>query len=39
MEQSPKKNINFDNTEIAFRNKTNAELNQAFWLFKIIPNM
>ena len=38
MEQSPKKNINFDNTEIAFRNKSNAELNQAYWLFKIISS-
>lgn len=38
MEILPSKKINFDNTEIAFRNKTNGELNQAFWLFKIISN-
>jgi len=38
MELSPRKNINFDNTEIAFRNKTNAELNKAYWLFKIISS-
>ncbi|MFD0940925.1 proline dehydrogenase family protein [Pedobacter boryungensis] len=36
MELSPRKKINFDNTEIAFRNKTNGELNQAYWLFKMI---
>ena len=35
MEAAPEK-INFDNTEIAFKNKTNAELNKAYWLFKII---
>ncbi len=38
MELSPRSKINFDNTEIAFRNKTNAELNQAYWLFKMIGN-
>ena len=38
MESSPRKKINFDNTEIAFRNKTNSELNQAYWLFKIISS-
>lgn len=38
METHPIKKINFDNTEIAFRNKSNAELNQAYWLFKIIGN-
>lgn len=30
------KNLSFDNTEIAFRNKSNAELNKAYWLFKLI---
>lgn len=30
--------ISFDNTEIAFRNKTNADLNRAYWLFKLIGN-
>ncbi|MEE1943761.1 proline dehydrogenase family protein [Pedobacter sp. KR3-3] len=38
METHPARKINFDNTEIAFRNKSNAELNQAYWLFKIIGN-
>lgn len=38
MEQSPKKELNFDNTEIAFRHKTNAQLNKAYWLFKIISS-
>ena len=38
MELSPKKALNFDNTEIAFRNKSNGELNAAYWLFKIISS-
>lgn len=38
MEQSPKKVLNFDNTEIAFRNKSNGELNAAYWLFKLISS-
>lgn len=29
-------NLSFDNTEIAFRGKSNADLNRAFWLFKFI---
>lgn len=28
--------LSFDDTKIAFRNKTDAELNRAFWLFKVI---
>jgi len=28
----------FNNTEVAFRSKSNAELNRAYWLFKIISN-
>lgn len=28
--------ISFENTEIAFKSKTNAELKRAYWLFKII---
>lgn len=32
------KKINFDNTEIAFRSKSNSELNKAYWLFKIISS-
>ena len=33
--------ISFDNTEIAFKSKSDSELNKAYWLFKIIgnPNM
>lgn len=38
MELSPQKNINFDNTEIAFRHKSNSELNKGYWLFKIISS-
>ncbi len=38
MEISPKKIINFDNTEIAFRHKSNSELNKGYWLFKIISS-
>lgn len=30
--------LSFDNTEIAFKNKSNADLNRAYWLFKIISN-
>jgi proline dehydrogenase len=30
--------ISFENTEIAFGGKTNAALNRAYWLFKIIGN-
>ena len=29
-------NVSFDDTEIAFRRKTDADLNRAYWLFKII---
>jgi len=29
-------NLSFDDTEIAFRGKTNADLNQAYWLFRMI---
>jgi proline dehydrogenase len=28
--------INFDNTEIAFKSKTDKDLKQAYWLFKMI---
>lgn len=28
--------LSFDNTEIAFKNKTDKDLNRAYWLFKII---
>ncbi|MES2458116.1 MAG: proline dehydrogenase family protein [Bacteroidota bacterium] len=38
MEIIPKKSLNFDDTEVAFRNKSNGELNSAYWLFKIISS-
>ena len=38
METTNTKHPNFDDTEIAFRNKTNGQLKKAFWLFKIIGN-
>jgi proline dehydrogenase len=30
--------ISFENTEIAFKSKSDADLNRAFWLFKIVGN-
>jgi len=30
--------LSFNNTEIAFSNKTNTDLNQSYWLFKIMSN-
>ncbi|ACU03730.1 proline dehydrogenase family protein [Pedobacter heparinus] len=38
METLPKRSLNFDDTEIAFRNKSDTELNAAYWLFKIISS-
>lgn len=38
MEISPKKRLSFENTEIAFRNKTNADLNGAYYLYKAISS-
>lgn len=38
MKVSPGNELNFDNTEIAFKNKTNGELNSVYWLFKIISS-
>ena len=32
----PKTNLSFENTEIAFRHSSNADLTRAYWLFKII---
>jgi proline dehydrogenase len=37
MESQPK-NVSFDNLENAFASKTNAEIEQAYWLFKAIEN-
>lgn len=34
----PLESLSFNNTEIAFRSKSNADLNRAYWLFKIIAN-
>ena len=30
--------LSFDNTEIAFRSKSNKDLNRAYWLFRIISS-
>lgn len=32
------KNLSFENTEVAFKHYTNAALNRAYWLFKIISS-
>jgi proline dehydrogenase len=36
--QPSKGNLSFENTEIAFKHATNADLNRAYWLFKAISN-
>ena len=33
-----KKALSFDNTEISFRGKSNADINRAYWLFKMISS-
>lgn len=38
MIQNNKPVLNFDNTEIAFRHKSNKDLNRAYWLFKMISS-
>ncbi len=38
MEISPRKRLSFENTEIAFRNKSSADLNSAYYLYKIISS-
>lgn len=38
MQVSSGKKLNFDNTEIAFRNKSKSELNSAYWLFKVMSS-
>ncbi|MCZ4245090.1 proline dehydrogenase family protein [Pedobacter punctiformis] len=38
MEISPNKQPNFDNTEVAFRQKSNGALKKAYWLFKLISS-
>lgn len=32
------KALSFENTEIAFKSKSNADLNRAYWLFKLISS-
>lgn len=32
------KPLSFDNTEIAFQGKSNADLNRAYWLFKLVSS-
>ncbi|WP_158795842.1 proline dehydrogenase family protein [Pedobacter sp. L105] len=38
MQVSSGKKLNFDNTEVAFRNKSKSELNSAYWLFKVMSS-
>jgi len=38
MQVSTGKKLNFDNTEVAFRNKSKSELNSAYWLFKVMSS-
>ncbi len=38
MDTLTKNELDFNNTEIAFKHKTNGELKQAYWLFKAIGN-
>jgi proline dehydrogenase len=37
-EHQAKEPVSFDNTEVAFSSKTNADLRRAYWLFRIIGN-
>ena len=30
--------VSFDNTEVAFSGKTDADLNRSYWLFKVISS-
>jgi len=38
MQVSSGKKVDFDNTEIAFKNKSKSELNSAYWLFKVMSS-
>ncbi len=38
IENSEPKTLSFDNTEIAFKSKSDKDLERAYWLFKIIAN-
>ncbi len=35
---TPNTTLNFDNTEIAFRNKSDKDLERAYWLFKMVAS-
>ncbi|MBE8720581.1 proline dehydrogenase family protein [Sphingobacterium pedocola] len=36
--QENKAKLNFDNTEIAFKNRSDKDLERAYWLFKMVAN-
>ena len=38
IENSEPRTLSFDNTEIAFKSKSDKDLERAYWLFKIIAN-
>ena len=38
MEIATRVKLDFNNTEIAFRGKSDGDLNKAYWLFKMIGN-
>lgn len=38
LQQQDIKSVNFDNTEIAFRSKSDKDLERAYWLFKMIAS-
>jgi proline dehydrogenase len=38
MEGHNEDQLSFDNTEVAFKNKTDADLIRAYWLFRVIGN-
>ena len=35
---TPASELSFENTEIAFKGKSNADLNRSYWLFKLVAN-
>lgn len=37
-QQVPSTKLSFENTEIAFQGKSNADLNRAYWLFKMVSS-
>lgn len=38
VDNANKRTLSFDNTEISFRGKSNADINRAYWLFKLISS-